>query len=117
VLLGVALLLVILVGLFVFLIGLRYTGDGLAEGEARVLSVPPPPAGQIVSRCDLRLQVHLPGAPVTVMRHRDPSVPLTKWPRVGAVLPVDLNPRTRSLRVRWAGLSRTGPTRPLRRHR
>jgi catechol 2,3-dioxygenase-like lactoylglutathione lyase family enzyme len=100
-LLGVALLLLILVGLFVFLIGLRYTGDELAEGQARVLSVPSPPPGKIVSRCDLRLQVHLPGAPVTVMRHRDPSVPLTKWPRVGDVLPVDLNPRTRSLRVRW----------------
>jgi catechol 2,3-dioxygenase-like lactoylglutathione lyase family enzyme len=100
-LLAIALLLLVLVGLLVFLLGLRHAGQTPTQGEARVLSAPPQPIGSIVSPCQMRLWVDIPGRQSVEMRHRDPSVSVTKWPRVGTVLPVEVDARNKSLRVRW----------------
>ncbi len=71
---------------------------------ARVLSVSaPPPTSGIAARCDLRLSVHMPGRGTVEVKHRDPAVPLTRWPQVGQTFPVDVyggNP-TRRLHIRW----------------
>jgi catechol 2,3-dioxygenase-like lactoylglutathione lyase family enzyme len=89
-------------GVAVFLLGLRPNGLAGAQGEAYVILAPPPPYGQIVGKCDMQLQVELPGRPSTMVRLRDQSVPVTKWPRIGSVLPVEVDPRNpRQLRVRW----------------
>ena len=101
VLLVVALLLLVVVGLLVFLLGLRHSGVAPTQAEARVLSAPAAPVGKIVSACDMRLHVELPDGRSMETRHRDPSVTVTKWPRVGTVLPVEIDPRSRSLRIRW----------------
>ena len=101
VLLVVALLLLVVVGLLVFLLGLRHSGVTPTQAEARVLSAPAAPVGKIVSACVMRLHVELPDGRSMETRHRDPSVTVTKWPRVGAVLPVEIDPRSRSLRIRW----------------
>ena len=108
-LLMIALLLLVLVGLLVFLLGLRHGGQAPAQGEARVLAAPPPPVGSIVSACQMRLWVESPGRPAMEMRHRDPAVSVTKWPRVGTVLPVEVDARNKSLRVRW---DRVQPNKP-----
>jgi catechol 2,3-dioxygenase-like lactoylglutathione lyase family enzyme len=104
-LLLIALLLLVLVGLLVFVLGLRHADQTPAYGEARVLAAPPPPIGSIVSACQMRLWVELPDRPAVEMRHRDPAVSVTKWPRVGAVLPVEVDARNKSLRVRWDRIS------------
>ena len=120
-LLVVSLLLLVLIGLLVFLLGLRHAGQTPIQGEARVLAAPPPPVGNIVAPCAMRLWVEVPGGRSTEMPHRDPSVSVTKWPWVGMVVPVEINPRNRSLRIRWessrqraqsAAISRT--LRPVR---
>jgi resuscitation-promoting factor RpfA len=100
-LLAVALALLVIVGLLVFLLGLRHAGQTSTPGEARVLAAPPPPVGSIVSPCQMRLWVDIPGRKSTEMRHRDPAVSVTKWPRVGTVLPIEIDGRNKSLRVRW----------------
>jgi predicted enzyme related to lactoylglutathione lyase len=49
------------------------------------------------------LEVQLGGRPPVRTRHRDPAVPLTRWPQPGQRFPVDVlrgNPR-RHLRIRW----------------
>jgi predicted enzyme related to lactoylglutathione lyase len=71
---------------------------------ARVLSVsaPPPNAGAR-ARCDMRLAVQLAGDAAVEVRHRDPAVPLIRWPQVGQTYPVDVfggNPNRR-LHIRW----------------
>ena len=102
VLLLVALLLIVGSGLGVFLLGLRYNGHAGAQGEAYVILAPPPPYGKIVGRCEMQLQVEMPGHPSTMVKLRDRSVPVIKWPRIGSVLPVEVDPRNaRQLRVRW----------------
>jgi catechol 2,3-dioxygenase-like lactoylglutathione lyase family enzyme len=100
-LLVVALVLLTLIGLLVFLLGVRHSGQAPVQGEARVMSVPAPPIGSIVAPCVMRLSVDVPGTRAAQMRHRDPSVSVTKWPTVGTVLPVEYNPRNKSLRIRW----------------
>jgi catechol 2,3-dioxygenase-like lactoylglutathione lyase family enzyme len=98
---GAALLLLVLIGLFVFLMGLRHGDRTSTSGEARVLSATPPVVGSIKSPCTMRLRVDISDGRSMDMRHRDPSVSVTKWPRVGAVLPVELDPRNKSLRILW----------------
>lgn len=99
----VAMVLLIGAGLGVFLLGLRFTGRAEhVQGHAYVIMAQPPPVGKIVGRCDLRLLVDLPNQPSTMVKMRDPSVPVTKWPTVGMTLPVEVSPRNpRQLRVRW----------------
>ena len=71
---------------------------------ARVLSVSsPPPNTGIAARCDMVLEVLLPGRGGVRTRHRDPAVPLTRWPQPGQTFPVEVrggNPR-RHLHIRW----------------
>jgi catechol 2,3-dioxygenase-like lactoylglutathione lyase family enzyme len=44
----------------------------------------------------------MPGRQSTMVKLRDASVPVTKWPTVGMTLPVEVSPRNpRQLRVRW----------------
>jgi catechol 2,3-dioxygenase-like lactoylglutathione lyase family enzyme len=89
-------------GLGVFLLGLRANGRNILECDATIMGVSPPPVGSIVGRCELRLLVDLPGRPSTMVKLRDPAVPVVKWPQVGSVLPVEILPRAaRPLRVRW----------------
>jgi catechol 2,3-dioxygenase-like lactoylglutathione lyase family enzyme len=50
----------------------------------------------------MRLLVDMPGQQSTMVKMRDASVPVTKWPTVGMTLPVEVSPRNpRQLRVRW----------------
>ncbi len=98
----IALVLLVLTGLGVFLLGLRYTGRQAVQGTAYVIAAPPRPVGAIIGRCDMRLLVDIPGGGSTMMKLRDSAVPVIKWPRVGSVLPVEVDRRNRrALRVRW----------------
>jgi catechol 2,3-dioxygenase-like lactoylglutathione lyase family enzyme len=102
VLLLIAVLLIVVVWLGIFLLGIRFNGRAGLTGEAHVVMAPPPPANQIIGRCDLRLVVELPGRGSSDIKLRDPAVPVTKWPRIGQVLPVEVDPRNaRQIRVRW----------------
>jgi resuscitation-promoting factor RpfA len=101
VLLMVALVLLVVVGLLVFLLGLRHSEVAPIQVEARVVSAPAPPIGKIVSPATMRLQVEFPDGRLVETRHRDPSVSLTKWPRIGVILPAEFDPRGRALRIRW----------------
>jgi resuscitation-promoting factor RpfA len=102
VLLLIAVLLLVAAGLSVFLLGLRYNGLRNTEGTAHVIMASPPPPGKIVARCDMRLLVDLPGGQTTMVKFRDQTVPLVKWPRIGMVLPIEVTPRSsRPLRIRW----------------
>jgi catechol 2,3-dioxygenase-like lactoylglutathione lyase family enzyme len=50
----------------------------------------------------MRLLVDLPGGQTTMVKFRDQTVPLVKWPRIGMVLPIEVTPRSsRPLRIRW----------------
>jgi catechol 2,3-dioxygenase-like lactoylglutathione lyase family enzyme len=106
VLLMIALVLLVVVGLLVFLLGLRHSGVSPIQVEARVVSAPAPPVGKIVSPATMRLQVEFPDGRLVETRHRDPSVSVTKWPRMGVILPAEFDPRSRALRIRW---DRVGP--------
>jgi catechol 2,3-dioxygenase-like lactoylglutathione lyase family enzyme len=98
----VAMVLLVGAGLGVFLLGLRFTARGTVQGHAYVIMAQPPPVGKIVGRCDMRLLVDMPGQESTMVKMRDASVPVTKWPTVGMTLPVEVSPRNpRQLRVRW----------------
>jgi catechol 2,3-dioxygenase-like lactoylglutathione lyase family enzyme len=102
VLLLIALLLVVAAGLGVFLLGLRYNGRRTAQGHAHVLAASAAPVDKIMARCDMNLLVNLPGGSSSMMKVRDPATPVIKWPRVGANLPVEVDPRNpRQVRVRW----------------
>jgi catechol 2,3-dioxygenase-like lactoylglutathione lyase family enzyme len=102
-LLLVALLLLVVVGLGVFLLGLWYSGRRVVQtGVALVETRSAPPAGQIVGRLDMRVKVDLASGGSKSIRVRDRSVELAKWPRPGAVLPIEVYERNpRSLRVLW----------------
>jgi catechol 2,3-dioxygenase-like lactoylglutathione lyase family enzyme len=98
----IAMVLIVGAGLGVFLLGLRFTGRATVQGHAYVIMAQPPPIGKIVGRCDLRLLVEMPGQASNMVKFRDPSVPVTKWPTVGVTLPVEVSPRNpRQLRIRW----------------
>lgn len=100
--LGVALLLLVLAGLGVFLLGLRYNGREPLHGSGYVVNASVPPAGSIVGKCHMRLLVKLPGMPSRTIKLRDSATPVDKWPRVGTTLPLSVDPgHGRHLRVRW----------------
>ena len=70
---------------------------------ARVLSASAPRANAgIMGRCDLRLEVFVPGRGRVEARHRAESVPLIRWPQPNQWLPVQISGGSaRRLRVRW----------------
>jgi hypothetical protein len=70
-----------------------------------VISASAPPIGHLVGRCELQLLVEVPGTGSIVVKHRDPAVPVQRWPQPGMVLPVDVHPHNpRDLSVRWASV-------------
>jgi len=98
----VAVVLLVAAGLGVFMLGLRHTSTLPIRTNAHVITVSPPPTGKIVGRCDLQLLVELEGRPSPMVKFRDPSAPVIKWPRPGTVLPVEVARRNvRQLRIRW----------------
>src|SRR5262249_22499377 len=71
-------------------------------GTAHVNQSSPPPMTGIHGRADLRLLVNAQGIRNAVVRIRDPEVPVSKWPDVGATLPVLIpNGNPRRLQVLW----------------
>ncbi len=71
-------------------------------GTAHVSQSSPPPLTGIHGRADLRLLVNAQGVRNAVVRIRDPEVPVSKWPDVGATLPVLIpNGNPRRLQVLW----------------
>jgi catechol 2,3-dioxygenase-like lactoylglutathione lyase family enzyme len=102
----VAAAMLVIAGLGVFLLGLFYNGRGGVQGTAEVHTVSPPPVGNIRGRCDLRLFVRLDGRAAVMMKHRDPAVPVSKWPEVGMTLPVELPAdKPGQLRILWDRVS------------
>jgi catechol 2,3-dioxygenase-like lactoylglutathione lyase family enzyme len=102
----VAAAMLVIAGLGVFLLGLFYNGRGGVQGTAEVHAVSPPPVGNIRGRCDLRLLVRFDGRAAVMMKHRDPAVPVSKWPEVGMTLPVDLPAdKPGQLRILWDRVS------------
>jgi catechol 2,3-dioxygenase-like lactoylglutathione lyase family enzyme len=98
----VSLSLLVAAGLGVFVLGLRYNGRVALQGSAYVVAASAAPVGRIVGKCDMRLAIELPNASAKTVKLRDPAAPVPKWPRVGMILPVEVDPRnTRQLRVRW----------------
>jgi catechol 2,3-dioxygenase-like lactoylglutathione lyase family enzyme len=71
-------------------------------GTAHVSQSSPPPTTGITGRADLHLVVNAQGIRNVVVRVRDPAVPVSKWPDVGATLPVLIpNGNARRLQVLW----------------
>ena len=87
--------------LTVFLLRLRHNAISHEIATAYVVEVSPPPTAAIVGKCDMKLRVNRPGRPAVEVRHRDVAMPIDRWPRVGQILPVDLEPNAKHLRVRW----------------
>lgn len=112
-LLLIAALLIVLAGLAVFLLGLGHNARRRVTGSAIVLAVNQPPSVSIVGRCDMRLQVQAAQRELGVIRFRDPSVAIVKWPRVGQRLPVEVRlNNARQLRVLWDHFDQTAATVP-----
>jgi catechol 2,3-dioxygenase-like lactoylglutathione lyase family enzyme len=95
----VALLLIVAVGLGVFLLGLRYNGRAMVPGMAEVISASPPPSRGFVGKCDMVLAVELPRRGRTTVKIRA-EVDVTRWPRPGMQLPIQVTPRGQ-VRVLW----------------
>jgi catechol 2,3-dioxygenase-like lactoylglutathione lyase family enzyme len=71
-------------------------------GTAHVSQSSPPPTTGMTGRADLHLVVNAQGIRNVVVRVRDPDVPVSKWPDVGATLPVLIpNGNPRRLQVLW----------------
>ena len=101
-LLVVVAVILVVAGLGVFLLGLRYTSMAPVQTTAQVLTVSKPPLrNYIVGRCDMRLHVEVDGV-ARIVKVRVRGVPLLKWPRPGMDLPVEVSRRNpRQLRIRW----------------
>jgi catechol 2,3-dioxygenase-like lactoylglutathione lyase family enzyme len=107
----VALFLLVAVGLGVFMLGLRYSGRVLVPVMAEVLAASPPPRRGVVGRCEMHLLVDLPGRGFTKVKLRR-QVDVTKWPRAGMRLPVQVSGRGR-VEIRWQAFgSRHAPVAP-----
>ena len=71
-------------------------------GTAHVSQSSPPPATGLTGRADLHLLVNAQGVHNAVVRLRDPAVPVSRWPDIGATLPVLIpNGNPRRLQVLW----------------
>jgi resuscitation-promoting factor RpfA len=98
----IAIALLVLAGVSVFLLGLRYNSGPSGSGTAYVITASGPPgSGRIVGTCTMTVLLDMPDAPAGQVKLVDKSVPTAKWPRTGDILPVDIDPRTRKPRVRW----------------
>jgi predicted enzyme related to lactoylglutathione lyase len=98
----IAVALLVLVGVSVVLLGLRYNSGPSGSGTAYVITASDPPgSGRIVGTCQMTVLLDMPGAPAGQVKLLDKSVPTAKWPRTGDILPVDIDPRTHKPRVRW----------------
>jgi catechol 2,3-dioxygenase-like lactoylglutathione lyase family enzyme len=98
----VAAVILVVAGLGVFLLGLRYTSLAPVQTTAQVLTVSKPPLrNNIVGRCEMRLHVEVDGV-ARIVKVRVRGVPVLKWPRPGMDLPVEVSRRNpRQLRIRW----------------
>jgi hypothetical protein len=89
------------VAVFVWAVRLR-RNRGYFYGTAHVHSVSPPPEVGTVGRAELHLSVFAHGMDGVAVRIRDPAVPVSKWPDVGATLPVEVAVHNlRNVRVLW----------------
>jgi catechol 2,3-dioxygenase-like lactoylglutathione lyase family enzyme len=71
-------------------------------GSAHVSQSSPPPMTGIYGRADLHVMINAQGIHNAVVRLRDPQVPVSKWPDVGATLPVLIpNGNPRRAQVLW----------------
>jgi catechol 2,3-dioxygenase-like lactoylglutathione lyase family enzyme len=57
-------------------------------GTAHVVTVSEAPASSLYGRCELQIVVDAPGIPPAAVKIRDPRVPVSKWPDLGATLPI-----------------------------
>ncbi|GAA1795859.1 hypothetical protein HC028_18650 [Planosporangium flavigriseum] len=75
-------------------------------GTAHVSQSSPPPATGVTGPADLQLVVNAKGVHNAVVRVRDAKAPVSKWPDVGATLPVLIpNGNPRRLQVLWDQVS------------
>ena len=93
--------LLVIAVLSVFLYGLRRNAVTNKVATAYVVAVSPLPPGVIVAKCDIKLRVSLNGRPPVEVKYRDVALAVERWPRVGQTLPVDVEPNTKHVRVRW----------------
>lgn len=98
----IAVLLLVTAGLTVFLLGLRHN-TAPVRGSAQVIDAsPPPPADNIIGKCELTLLVQLPDRPAVTMKVREPTVSVIKWPVPGMKLPIEVPPESpRKVRILW----------------
>lgn len=76
--------------------------DLMVYGTAHVHQVSPLPSTGATGRCEFELLVNARGIDAIPVRHRDPAVPVRKWPDVGATLPVRVSARNpRQLHILW----------------
>jgi len=103
----VALFLLVGAGLAIFMLGLRYGSRAMVHSMAEVLSASPPPPRGVVGRCDMVLMVDVPGRGPTRVKLRR-QVDVTRWPRAGMRLPVQLSARGQ-VNVRWQHVAGRSP--------
>jgi catechol 2,3-dioxygenase-like lactoylglutathione lyase family enzyme len=67
-----------------------------------VLEAHEPPSALTHARCEMQVQIEAPGHPPASVRIRDPRVPVSRWPRVGMVLPLQVaSDDIRRVKVLW----------------
>ena len=99
---GLGMAVAILGPLLIVMTGLRGGTRDYAYGMAHVHEVSALPPTGTVGRCELQLLVNAEGVNGVPVHVRDPLVPISKWPDVGATLPVKVNIRDpRDVRVLW----------------
>lgn len=67
---------------------LRRGARAWVAGTAHVHAASDPPASSTFGRCELQIVIDAPGLAARSVKVRDPRVPVSKWPEVGATLPV-----------------------------
>lgn len=81
---------------------LRGADRAWVNGTGYVLEIHEPPRSLTHGRCEMQLQIDAPGHPPASVKIRDPRVPVSKWPPVGAVLPIQVaTDDIRRVRVLW----------------
>jgi hypothetical protein len=73
------------------------------EGRYRITKVSKPPTNSSVGSCDMVGDVAASGVSVTGVEHTAPFASVSKWPRVGDILPVrvDRDNPADFMRVQW----------------
>ena len=99
---GLGVAVAVLGPLLIIMTGLRGGGREVTYGTAHVHLVSPLPTSGTTGRCELELLVNAHGINGVPVRIRDPAVPVSKWPDVGATLPVMVSVRDpRETQVLW----------------